>query len=281
LPFKLVTTKQGFVVEPPLRDWRFAAVMSSAALALLVLSWRRAVRISAPSGTTVALSRLQNIQRARVFIFVAIGYALWVKVFTYYRYVVPLEMCSGIVTMACICAVFRGSRARVFVGLAITAIVLATTTYPRWGRAPFATKAIDVSIPRIAPRSLVLFTDHQPAGYLIPFFPSDARFIAPWWTLGDPRFVDFTNPRYTNLLQQRINDTIAGHDGPLYAVGLDRRIGGPSSNKLRGTKEAILREYGLIEEPNSCEQIKSNLDNSALDICRLQRDRGGHQTAVQ
>jgi hypothetical protein len=268
VPYRLLRTTSGVLIEGLIRDWRLAAVAVTGAVALLVIwgGWnRRSMGASAP----VARAFLPP---HRFFvIFCGVAYVLWAHVFTYYRYAVPLEMCSGALIMIFVATSVRRDSTRIFVALAIGCSVLATTLYPTWGRVPFAASSILVSTPPLPNGSLVILTDRQPAAYLIPYFASDARFISPWWTINDPRFYEFTNPAYTNRLQSRITAAIASHSGPIYSIGLNRSVTEELVDTSPGSSTAILGTYRLAKDHPTCRTIRSNLDGELLAICQLRR----------
>jgi hypothetical protein len=120
----------------------------------------------------------------------------------------------------------------------------------------------------MASASLVLLLDSQPLAYLVPFFPDDARFVAPWWS-GFYNY-DFTNPRYRNLLQQQINAEIARHRGAIYSIELARTAKG-DGNSVPGSAAATLSLYGLRHDSRDCQPIRSNLEKRTLLLCSLER----------
>jgi len=100
--------------------------------------------------------------------------------------------------------------------------------------------------------SLVLLVSGEPMSYVLPSFPADARFAG----LAN----NFNDPWRRNRMRDTIADTIRDHPGPLYslAVPVNRDIG------LQALAAMKLERTG-------CEQIRTNLRVSPLELCELRR----------
>ena len=106
-PFYWTTTDTYIVAEPAFRDWRAAVaevVMAAGAMALVVRCVRNGCRRDGVLAQTPGLGL--------VFIFVIVSYFAWVLGFAYYRYAVPLEMLTGVVSMGALVWLFDDRRLR-------------------------------------------------------------------------------------------------------------------------------------------------------------------------
>ena len=222
------------VAEGSFRDYRLALLF---VLALAMLALRRAPM---PAPWRV------------VAMFAAVSYMAWVPLFSVYRYLVPLELVSGALIVACLGSLLRPPalrRAGVVVALAL---LLGTTRFIGWERVPFGERYFQVSVPGVAPGALVIVGHGHPMAYAIPFFPRDARFVSPvnnLLTLGQ-----------RNLLARRIEALAREHPGPLYLLEYRRE---PDLN------EPTLARFALSRA--DCAVVKSDLDRDAMHLCRLER----------
>jgi hypothetical protein len=173
--------------EIPFRDARFVLVLA-AALAWLALRLLRR-RPAAAAGLSSLLA------------YSLAGSALWALAFYYYRYAATFEYLAPLLLVVLTQAVL-GRRALSAV-VAMTALLVATSSVGSWGRLPWGEQWFNIRLPPQArePDTLVLL-DSSLSSFLIPYFPPQTRF-AGLEGLGSERFDD--------LLAARV----ASHRGPL------------------------------------------------------------------
>jgi hypothetical protein len=159
------------VSEVAFRDWRLAALL---VLSLLCAAKLVVVRGRAPAATPVAHAWRM------LAVFTLVSYLAWLKVFGIYRYLVPLELVSGALVVACIAWLVPGINARRAAAAIVVVLLVTTTRTASWGRLDFRGAYFDVSVPDVAPHSLVIMAPSEPMSYAIPFFRPDARFVYPW-----------------------------------------------------------------------------------------------------
>ena len=267
LPYVLIHETRGIVGEQWIRDYRLASVAGGLCLVVFTTVWRvsRAKSVLAatpqPGGYSLRIS-------AQVLTFFAVSYALWLGLFSIYRYLLPLEMMTGTLLVASLVVAVRNQKVQAAIALPMIISILLTTRALDLGRTTFGERFFEVQLPLIASDSLVLLLDRQPLAYLIPFFPDDARFVGPWWS--DYLNYDFTNPRYHNLLQQEINAAIARHHGAIYSIEVTRTAKGDAKSGP-GSAPATLPVYGLRHDSTDCQPIRSNLEKRNLSLCSLER----------
>jgi hypothetical protein len=121
---------------------------------------------------------------------------------------------------------------------------------------PFGRHWFEVRVPDVAPNAIVVTLGGAPLGYALPFFPPDARFFG----------IDnnISAPWHRTRMQAEIATRLQVHDGPVYALAFP---GGA------GTKS--LAHYGLQRLPATCVTVRTNMSTSPLELCRLERMRGG------
>ena len=238
-------TQSALVGEMPFVDWRLAALM---ALALAALARRSLVRGPAPAQGLAA-------HGAWLFLaaFTLASYLAWIALYGIYRYLVPLEMLSGPLIVGCLAYLVRPRFARELAVVAAAALLVGTTSKADWGHLPFRGAYFDVAVPEILPRALVIVGPFDPMAYAIPFFRHDARFVSP-----KNNFLDLGQG---NLLERRAAQLIATHPGPLYSLDM----------KPFPRVDPVLAHFGLVRDPASCLPIRSYLDDSSLQVCRVQR----------
>ncbi|HLX25233.1 MAG TPA: hypothetical protein VKR38_17925 [Usitatibacter sp.] len=237
--FPFAFALQGSLVgEVAFRDWRLAALMTLA----VVLAVRRAPVAGLVPRPWLFLG-----------VFTLVAYLVWLELYAIYRYLVPLEMLSGPLIVGCALAIARTRVARVLAVAAIAMLVVGTTRPGDWGRLPFRGAYFDVGMPDIAPRALVIMGPYDPMAYAIPLVRPDARFVSP--------HNNFLHYSQKNLLVKQIDGLIATHPGPIYSMdlqGLDRM-------------QDMLDHYGLERETGTCVPVRSYLDFSLMQLCRLGR----------
>ena len=220
--------------ELPFRDVRFAAaavLVPLAGFAALI----RARRLVAPIATTL------NVVTA----FFLIGFVLWLFLFGVSRYIVLLELLSGIVVVGALLSSVAAHRAPI-VAVVLAVALVATTSISNWGRVRPGQTWFEVAVPaeRLVPDQLFVMTSQQPIGYVIPYLPGDARFVRIESNMSS--FL-VAGSAYLNL----VHETIAGHAGPIYSLG-------PSVPNASAA--AVFSGYGLTLSAGSCVEICSRLD---------------------
>ena len=240
--------------EVAFRDYRLAAllVLGAACLAKYVMQRRNGIRDDFPPGKS-SLTPFYAWRMTAVFTIVA--YLGWIVLFSVYRYLVPLEMLSGPLIVACAIYLAPGRNVRRVLVVLLAIALIGTTRPADWGRLAFGDKYLDVSVPQLPANSLVIVGPFQPMAYAIAFFRSDARFVSPENNL--------LHLEQRNRLEARAAEVIATHAGPIFA--LDFR----DESRIEG----VLRHFGLARDMKTCAPIRSNLDSDAMRVCRVERLR--------
>ncbi|MGZ5651297.1 MAG: hypothetical protein ACXWG8_13290 [Usitatibacter sp.] len=241
------------VGEVAFRDWRLAVLMVVAGLAGLRWIWHRLrPSLQAPAAAPSSLGCAWRM----LALFTLASYLLWMKAFSIYRYLVPLELLAGLLVVACALYLLRGVRGR-WIAIAILALLIVNTTRRHdWGRIAFGKSYFEVMAPALPPGSLVIIGYSHPMAYAIPFLRPDARFVNP--------ASNFLDDGQANLLRRRIEELVRSHAGPIYS--LDHRA--PLAKS-----QSTLVSLGLARDASPCEIVRSNMDTDAMQVCRLRRER--------
>ncbi len=211
--------------------------------------------------TMVFLGRL-HVHRTRLavpretvalFTFWIVSYVIWLLAFSIYRYLLPLEMLTGVIILAGLVELARPQAMPILVAAAAIACWIAEKPL-EWGHAPFSARYIDVSAPPIAPDAVALIVGDAPVSYIIPFLNPHIR----WLSLRN----NFLAPQQSNLLVKRERDVIAAHSGSIVVLEA-----GSSPQEVTAT----LAAYGLTEDTESCGTVSSNLGAETYRLCPAHR----------
>lgn len=225
--------------EIPFRDLRlplFMVLLAAAGLsALLTRARGRLAPSAAPAAPAVALAR-----HKKLFLLIGslVAYAVWLKIFAIYRYLMPLEMLAPLGIWLLLDTLPWRMPAKNYAALGCLVLLLVTLRPGNWGRISWADDYFGVKPPALADpaRTMVLMTGVDPMAYVIPFFPEPVRFL---------RIQSyFTGPSATpNGSDRLMQGLIAEHRGPLYVL-----------YRIYEEKQCTnaLQAYGLTIDSNDC-----------------------------
>ncbi len=241
-PFEWARLNANLVTEVPFADPRLAAVMTAAALAVLSMLFRR--RLPGPAWRAVIA-------------FLVVSYVLWEKLFSIYRYAVPLEVIGGMICVGAIRAVLPRRLLANLAAFAVTAAICLTTQYPDWGHMPFQRRAVPVTLPPIAPHSLIVSSEDDAVAFVAVRAPKTAVFIG-----GNTNFYVPESARMHRL----ITSAIAGWRGPIDILE-------PVTGNATG-RAALAANFSLAVD-GPCRIIRSAWDADQLQLCPTHRFGGG------
>jgi len=174
--------------------------------------------------------------------------------FAYQRYLTSLEILSGVLILGIVAIIpgFTLSRwaGRLGAG-AVVILLLATTRSDGWGRLAWDDDWFGIQLPAALqrPDQTFVILSGEPMAYVIPFFPSDTRFVR---LGGNLPLLEGTG------LYEAAKTTIAQGRGPLQSLEPD---------DLRPGDEAILKRFGLRRDGASCVVIATRFER--LRSCLL------------
>jgi hypothetical protein len=242
-PFSWAKLDTYTVVEPAFRDCRatIAYVAMAAGLAAYAM---RSLRIRDLKREICAQTRELDL----VFIFVVVSYFTWARASGYYRYVVPLEMLTGVVTMGALIWLIGDRRVRLTAAFTVLAIATTTTVYPNWGRRQYGDRYVDVRVPPLPPNSIVLIATGEPVSYFIPFAEPKAQYV------GIENNYLFLSQ--DNKLASEVKQVMKTPGRPKFVLNVDNA-------KL----DPLLEKLGLKLSASPCQAIRSNLEGHDLSLC--------------
>jgi hypothetical protein len=233
----------------PFRDIRVgvAYVLLIAAVPVWLVTKRRENALVAPE---VA---------AALFAFAAVSYAIWLKVFAIYRYIVILEMLSPLLIAAAVGLWPLSRPARILIAAAILLWVQATSRPMEPGRAPATDPYVQASIPPIPhpERTMILMTGEAPLGYLVPSLPQTIPVLRIDGWLIQPQ----DGSRLTAEARRRVDS----FPGDLFVIA--------DAGELARSHDA-LAVYGLAMNAAECRNIETNL-GGPYRFCPLARVPNG------
>jgi hypothetical protein len=238
------------VAEVPFVDWRIAAAYALVPAALGLRLLRRAsARPPLAAGLGVLLATM------------AIGYALWLAIFTYYRYAVTLELLAPLAIALAVLALPLAKLPRALLVGAIMLALVATTRPADWGHLPWTKRLVEVSLPPISdPATATILLSGQPIGYVVPSLPPGAAVInidMAYWYGGN-------RDAWAALIRQRL----AARAGAIYAI----TFAGKEAEMAR-----LAAPFGLTLAADRCAPIRSNLPSAGLpsfnnlSLCRMKQ----------
>jgi hypothetical protein len=255
-PFYWTETNNYVVSELPFRDWRgaiayVAIVIGSCALFVRSVSGVRRDAVAETKGLGL------------IYLFVVTSFFVWELSFGIYRYAVPLEMLTGIVTMGTLIRLLPEGRPRIAIAILALIGALSTTIYLDWGRgehpsagirpARYEAKYINIQVPPLPANSIVLIATGDPVSYFIPFAEPSAQFLGI-----DNNFLELSQ---NNKFVEEINRLMRSPRRPKFILS----VGDLDADKLNKT----LQYFGLRLTGVPCQAIRSNLEEEALSLCEV------------
>ena len=239
-PFLWIHKNNFYVTEKPFADARLAAVLAMSTIGLAAGALRRPV-LPPPAW--------------RGFIvFWFVSYGLWEKLFSIYRYVIPLEITAGFLVVGAL-RVLAPHRPALTTAVAALLVLLIgrATIYPNWGRIPFQSQSIPLTLPPIVPGTLVIATDPNAVSFIATAAPQGVTFIG----VNN----NFVVPD-TSLTWRRLAATIATWPGPMAII--EPAAGSPAD-------EAYIAAVYNLAAAGPCRPISSALDRDAFALCPARR----------
>ncbi len=246
-PIPLFGYSANYVTEARFRDWRMPLIYLAWIAALVTWLVRRARRLPTPQPAIAGSSDAWRL----LLVFCGVSWLLWAKLYSIYRYLVPLELVSGAVLIYVLALTVP--RRWLSTAATVAAILaIATARYPSWGRIEYGDHFFSIRLPPIAPHALVMSLSDEPTSFVLPFFPADGRFVG--------ANNNFNDPWRKNRLAETIVRVVREHRGPLYSL-----------TSPAGSATAALDAYRLRRAPGGCASIESNMSSVPFELCRLER----------
>ena len=205
--------------------------------------------------------------RARfLLLFALAGYLAWMKLFSIYRYLIPVEMLAPLLVWI---LMERLAAPRIG-GWIVALATLVVFPFGTWGHAGWGDKAFSAQLPRFEhPASTLVFTAHgnPPMGWLATFFPRDVRILS--LASGFPE-----SPAYLD----RIQAVIASRPGPHYVMLAASRNEKDSSLRR---KASAFRALGMTATPARCAQLDRLLHKVRFQVQVRMQAADGHACTLE
>ena len=250
MPFRMLYVA-GYPSEWHGRDARWALIVGLALGTLIA----HVVRRRSEFAKQLPQSRLvRAIDRRFVFTFTAVGWAVWLVQFSIARYLIVLELMSGLAMLVLIdCLVQRTPRKLLALTLAGT-VVLAYFIVPGWTRRAPSGSWYAYEVPAMAKQHnlLVLFPETVMYDFVLPALPGDVQAARVPKAFGDhyPGLVWGAGKEDFEIAQE-----IDEHHGPIISItsweGLPR-------------VEAIASAYGLKMQSDECDHLRTKFGDAAV-----------------
>ncbi len=198
--------------------------------------------------------------------FAAVAYVVWVRLFSIYRYLAPLELVAPLLLWLLIHTFACAARARRIAGWLLLAASVAVLPFTTWGHAGWSGRAFTADTPAIAqPGRAVIFQSSldSPMGWLAQFMPPEAAVVG--LGSGFPE-----SPLYI----ERMRQLAARRGGPhyiMFPLATDKRATGMQR------KAALARSLGLTGSEAGCRKLEWLTRHVRM---KAQVERGGQHTAL-
>jgi hypothetical protein len=236
------------VGEIPFRDIRFAVLYTLLIIAAILLPVRF---FSKKIRTYPLVDAGKQWLWLGFFIFGAVTYFFWLKMFGIYRYLVLFEMIAPIAIWLILD--YFSSRLNPMhikygriAGIILILLILITIKPANWGRTKWTDEYFGVVTPYIEKpkETMILMAGSEPDSYIIPFFPKEIPFIRLQGFFTGPK----NNPNgFDLMMKSKINK----HKGDLYVIFfyLEKEL----------TLD-VLNAYNLKIDKSSCEKFRPKID---------------------
>jgi hypothetical protein len=190
-----------------------------------------------------------------VIVFVALGYVLWMKGFSIYRYVVAIEVLTPIVTFVLLQRLLDDRLARRvaawIIGGAVAVTVLGGVR--TWGHEGWADPLYHAELPALAEparTTAIIYSETTAWAWLATRFPVDVAFTQ----------IDSSFPRGP-AFDERVREMVRSRGGPAFAL-IDGSYNWRADSMVR--TNAILDSVGLTSGAGGCGALRWTVDRLRL-----------------
>lgn len=245
-PFYWIKVNHSLVTELDFRDLRFPTIYVLYVLLLIKIVFLKFKR-------NKTQDKLDFNQKFILIYFIA-SYILWEKQFSIYRYLLPLEIISGLIYITLILYLIKNQKVQIILVGCIGFTLLTTTVHPDWGRHKFKDNyffpSTHINIPE---NSLIVMAGGDALSFIIPHLNPSIRAISI-----ENNFMNPDDQTKMVHLEQRI---IQEFSGPIYSLTKIER--GDTLNHL-------FKKFSLRINSTSCFNVPVYTDGD-LKLCKLEK----------
>jgi hypothetical protein len=189
-----------------------------------------------------------------IILFTFFSFFIWLFQFGYHRYLVTLELISGLAIFCLVNQIVKIKWLKIQLFIFLTVLIMTTTVSPNWGRVPWYKSWFEVVVPRInvPEQTLVVIVGTEPISYVIPCFPQQVRFVRI-----DGNFVQFIR---NTILEKQLAEVIQKHQGNFLMLSIE---------DVNANYPDILNTYHLKVDQEPCELFKSQFEQ--LRLCHVKK----------
>lgn len=223
------------------REPRFAMVAGLLPLAMIVT----VLRSNEPRRSD-ADADAENLASGRNFwilsLFCVFSYAIWLDRFGIQRYILTLELLSGVVLLLSLDRLLRSAKEVCVVMGLLVIVSLFWTRPPEWGRIPYGADWFGFPhSDETASPTLYVMTGWDPMAYAILYMPKADRFVR----VGGNMPLEPAMP-----LGERVLRVIHAYTGPIRTLSMG----------VRDQDVPRLQRFGLVIQADSCRSLQSRMD---------------------
>jgi hypothetical protein len=190
--------------------------------------------------------------------YVAIGYLVWMKLFSIQRYLVAIELCLPLVIYMLAGQMLTYRRALYFSGtvLVICSLIVLIGGAHSWGHDAWSKKTFSIDLPPLpAPEktTALLTSGDPPLGWMVALFPKDVAFAA----------IVSAFPQSRPAFDEKVHAIARARGGPLYALIPGYWAHGEYDQARNSAQvadsQAVLANYGFALDVGSCALYKAHI----------------------
>jgi hypothetical protein len=211
-------------------------------LAALAVVWLQRRRAGVGAGVGQPAPASLDARAGFTLAFFVIAYIVWMRMFSIYRYLVPLELLAPL--MIWIVWGYLAPAAQAVAGMAVALLVVGVFPVANWGHQAWGERAFSAEVPAFAtPAQSVVFLAQPdpPSGWMATFLPGEVKIVSVG--TGFPE-----SPAWRALRDQAVAER-AGPHYVLFTASKNDRDG----SRLR--KLAVARALGLTGNPSGCRKL--------------------------
>lgn len=192
--------------------------------------------------------------------FFAFSYLLWMKLFSIYRYLVPVEILAPLIMWILWKEIFRFRVPIQFLALLFICVLALNYPYRVWHHAGWADQSFSVEAPVFddPAHTTVLLIGTSPISWLVPYFPTEVAYIG----------VGGNFPE-SSKWRAKTNALIEARGGPIYAVidvtasaslqGLTSIEERSASSMDMGPVNQLMEKFNLSTSTSSCVKKRASI----------------------
>lgn len=185
-----------------------------------------------------------NTIQAFLLIWFTLSYVIWFFDFTIFRYLLPLDLLTGVIMVLLLNRLIPNSKTVVILLCLICVALYGTNVMTRFDRTTFGNKFFSAQVPDL-PDNAVVFLQPTPIAYTIPFFNPKVHFVGN---------LDVIN-------KEKLNAVIRENISNVYSMKLKR-------DKQDDYLASYLKSQYQLVNTNECQQFVTNIGDE-IEVCKV------------